>query len=119
MIILLRIYEDVFLGLFMIDHIEINNYNLYLRGNLLMLKMLYQQIGEYKRDTILTPIFTALEVLMEIFIPFVIASLIDEGIDKGNMEKVYFYGGLMVVLALLSLLFGRAFCCFCFGRLCV
>ena len=71
-----------------------------------MLKMLYQQIGEYKRDTILTPIFTALEVLMEIFIPFVIASLIDEGIDKGNMEKVYFYGGLMVVLALLSLLFG-------------
>ena len=39
--------------------------------NLLMLKMLYQQIGEYKRDTILTPIFTALEVLMEIFIPFV------------------------------------------------
>ena len=51
-----------------------------------MLKMLYQQIGEYKRDTILTPIFTALEVLMEIFIPFVIASLIDEGIDKGNME---------------------------------
>ena len=71
-----------------------------------MLKILYQQIGAYKRDTILTPIFTALEVLMEIFIPFVIASLIDEGIDKGNMEKVYFYGGIMLVLAFLSLLFG-------------
>lgn len=50
-----------------------------------MLKTLYQQIGTYKKDSLLTPIFAALEVLMEILIPYVTASIIDKGIEAGNM----------------------------------
>ena len=71
-----------------------------------MLKNLIAQIKQYKKVTILTPIFTALEVLMEILIPFVIAELIDKGIEAGDMGQVYFYGSIMALLALLSLLFG-------------
>ena len=71
-----------------------------------MLKTLLSQIKEYKRDTILTPIFTALEVFMEVLIPFIIASLIDKGIEAGNMQNVLFYGGMMLVMAMFSLLFG-------------
>ena len=76
------------------------------RDSPLMLKTLLSQIKEYKRDTILTPIFTALEVFMEVLIPFIIASLIDKGIEAGNMQNVLLYGGMMLVLAMLSLLFG-------------
>ncbi len=71
-----------------------------------MLKTILKQVKEYKKDTILTPIFTALEVFMEVLIPFIIALLIDEGIEAGNMQKVMLYGGLMLVMAMLSLLFG-------------
>lgn len=71
-----------------------------------MLSTLLGQIKEYKKDTILTPIFTALEVFMEVLIPFIIASLIDKGIEAGNMQNVLLYGGMMLVLAMLSLLFG-------------
>lgn len=71
-----------------------------------MLKTLSRYIGEYKKDTILTPVFTALEVLMEILIPFVTASIIDNGIEAGNMQKVYLYGAVMLILAFLSLYFG-------------
>ena len=68
--------------------------------------MLALKIKEYKKDTILTPIFTALEVFMEVLIPFIIASLIDKGIEAGNMQNVLLYGGMTLVLAMLSLLFG-------------
>ena len=71
-----------------------------------MLKTILGQIKEYKKDTILTPIFTALEVFMEVLIPFIIASLIDKGIEAGNMQNVLLYGGMMLVLAMFSLLFG-------------
>ena len=71
-----------------------------------VLKTLLSQIKEYKKDTILTPIFTALEVFMEVLIPFIIASLIDKGIEAGSMQNVLFYGGLMLVMAMFSLLFG-------------
>lgn len=71
-----------------------------------MLKTLSRYIGEYKKDTILTPVFTALEVLMEILIPFVTASIIDKGIEAGDMIKICLYGGLMLVFAILSLFFG-------------
>lgn len=53
-----------------------------------MLKTLSRYIGEHKKDTILTPVFTALEVLMEILIPFVTASIIDKGIEVGDMRNV-------------------------------
>jgi len=71
-----------------------------------MLKTLLNQLGEYKKDSILSPIFTALEALMEVLIPLVIALLIDEGIESQNMGKVYSYGAVMLGMALLSLLFG-------------
>lgn len=71
-----------------------------------MLKTLSQQIGEYKKDSLLTPIFTALEVLMEILIPFVTASIIDKGIEAGNIRMVCLYGAIMLILAFFSLFFG-------------
>ena len=54
----------------------------------------------------LTPVFTALEVLMDVLIPYVTASLIDKGINAGDMENVYFYGAIMLGMAFLSLAFG-------------
>ena len=71
-----------------------------------MIRTFARYIGQYKRDAILTPLCTVLEVLMEILIPFVTASIIDEGIQAGDMGKVWLYGGLMLALAFLSLFFG-------------
>lgn len=71
-----------------------------------MFKTLSKYIGQYKKATILTPIFTALEVLMEVMIPFVTASLIDKGINAGDMGAVWKYGILMLVLAFVSLAAG-------------
>lgn len=76
------------------------------QGGNRMIKTLLGQVGEYKKDSILTPVFTAAEVFMEILIPFVTAKIIDEGINGQDMSKVYMYGGLMLVLAFLSLFFG-------------
>jgi len=61
-----------------------------------LIETLLKQIGEYKRDTIITPIFTVLEVVAELLVPFVIASLIDKGIEAGNLRNVYLYGALMM-----------------------
>ena len=71
-----------------------------------MLKTLSSYIGEYKRVSIKTPIYIIVEVLMEILIPFVTASIIDKGIQTGDMSKVLMYGGLMLVLAFISLFAG-------------
>lgn len=53
-----------------------------------MLKTLCRYIGNYRRDSILTPLYTALEVLMEILIPFVTAAIIDRGIEAGSMRGI-------------------------------
>ncbi len=71
-----------------------------------MLKTLYKQIGEYGRASLATPLLTALEVVMDVLIPYVTAMLIDKGIMMGDMQAVYKYGLLMVGMAFLSLLFG-------------
>nr|WP_243155451.1 ABC transporter ATP-binding protein [Pseudoflavonifractor sp. SW1122] len=65
-----------------------------------------QQLRQYRKDTFLCIGLTALEVLMEILLPFITARLIDEGLEKANLPVVYRYGAIMVVLALVSLLFG-------------
>lgn len=70
------------------------------------LKTLYLQIRQYRTSSLLTPIFTALEVVTDVLIPYVTASLIDKGINAGNMENVYLYGAEMIGLAFLSLGFG-------------
>ena len=71
-----------------------------------MLKTLVQQIKGYKTAAILTPVWTALEVLMDVMIPYVTASLIDKGINAGDIQNVYFYGAIMLGMALMSLVFG-------------
>ena len=71
-----------------------------------MIKTLAAQIKQYKKSTLLTPLFTVLEVVMEVLIPFVTASIIDKGINAGDISKVYIYGGVMLVMAFMSLAFG-------------
>lgn len=71
-----------------------------------IIKVLLGQVKQYKRSAMLTPVFTLLEVLMEILIPFIMASLIDEGIQAGNMQKVIQYGLIMLIMAFASLFFG-------------
>lgn len=71
-----------------------------------MIQTLLKQIREYKKAALLTPLFTALEVLMEVLIPFITASIIDKGIEAGDIGTVYFYGALMLLMAFLSLWFG-------------
>ncbi|MGH4038808.1 MAG: ABC transporter ATP-binding protein [Sphaerochaeta sp.] len=75
------------------------------------LRILLSNLGKYKTPSILCPIFTACESLMEIMIPFVIAYLIDLGIEEGNMANVYKYGLIMAAMALFSL-----FCGYMAGR---
>ena len=71
-----------------------------------MVRTLMKQIKQYKKVLILTPIFTALEVVMEVLIPFITASIIDKGIEAGDMNQVYYYGVIMLIMAFFSLLFG-------------
>lgn len=71
-----------------------------------MLKTLLHQVKNYKKASILTPVFAALESVMEVLIPFVMASIIDNGIKQQNIQYVWYGGGLMVLMALLSLTFG-------------
>lgn len=71
-----------------------------------MLKTLGSQIKEFKKDSILTPIFMILEVIMETIIPFLMASIIDDGVEKGDIHHIYVVGGCMVVMAILGLTFG-------------
>lgn len=71
-----------------------------------MLGTLTRQIKQYKTASILTPVWTALEVTMDVMIPYVTALLIDQGINIGNMQNVYRYGAIMLFMAFLSLMFG-------------
>lgn len=71
-----------------------------------MLKTIFAQVKQYKLASILSMVFAAAEVVMEVILPLLTAAIIDEGISKGNLSKVYLYGGLMVLAALLSLSFG-------------
>ena len=64
------------------------------------------QLGRYKKDTFLCIGMTALEVIMEILLPFITAIIIDEGLQASSMPTVYRYGILMIIMAFLSLFFG-------------
>lgn len=70
------------------------------------MKELLKQVKQYKKDSVLAPVYSALEVVMEVIIPFVMALLIDEGVEKGNMNKILLYGIIMIVLAMISLFAG-------------
>ena len=71
-----------------------------------MQETLTPQIEQYMTASILTPVWTALEVTMDVMIPYVTALLIDQGINTGNMQNVYRYGAIMLFMAFLSLMFG-------------
>ena len=71
-----------------------------------MLKTLGAHIREFKKDSILTPVFMIGEVIMETIIPLLMASIIDDGVQAGNMNHIYLIGVLMIVTALFSLTFG-------------
>ncbi|MBQ4196558.1 MAG: ABC transporter ATP-binding protein [Bacteroidales bacterium] len=71
-----------------------------------MFKTILRQVKQYRTAAILTPVWTAAEVVMGVLIPYVTASIIDKGINAGSMPDVYKYGLYMVLMALLSLMFG-------------
>ena len=71
-----------------------------------MIKRLSQCIREYKKDAILSPVYVLVESLLDVAIPFVMADLIDKGIDAGNMGMILRYGAILVGFALVALLFG-------------
>lgn len=71
-----------------------------------MIRKLSKSIREYKVPAVLTSLFVMLEVLMEVLIPLVMANLIDDGLYGGNMNVIYKVGVELIILAVLSLLFG-------------
>ena len=71
-----------------------------------MVRTLLKQVKQYKTAALLTPVWTTAEVIMGVLIPYVTASLIDKGINAGNMSEVFRYGGIMLLMAFFSTLFG-------------
>ncbi|MCR5587264.1 MAG: ABC transporter ATP-binding protein/permease [Lachnospiraceae bacterium] len=71
-----------------------------------MLKTLLSQVKEYKAPSIVTPIFMLGEVVMEAIIPLLMGMIVEEGVEEGDLNRIYFLGLIMVVCALLSLTFG-------------
>ena len=70
------------------------------------MKQVLHQLGRYRKDTFLCIAMAALEVLMEILLPFITAIIIDQGLEAANLSVVYRYGAAMVIMALFSLTFG-------------
>ena len=71
-----------------------------------MIKTLGKQIKDFKTDSIKTPLFMVLEVLMETVIPLLMASIIDDGVEAGNMRHIYQVGGVMAAAAAVGLFAG-------------
>ena len=71
-----------------------------------MIKKLCAYVGEYKNMTILTPVLVMLEVIMDIAIPLLMAQLIDQGIENGDMGQITKYGMILLSAAFLALAFG-------------
>lgn len=71
-----------------------------------MIRKLAAQVKEYTAAAIATPLWMVLEVIMEMIIPLLMASIIDNGVDKGDMNHIYLMGGLMVLVSLISLTAG-------------
>lgn len=71
-----------------------------------MIKTILRQVKEFKRDSFLTPVFMILEVILETLIPLLMAAIIDNGVEKGDMNYIYKVGGGMIILAVLGLVTG-------------
>ena len=73
-----------------------------------MIRTLLREVKEYRKASIATPLFMILEVLMEMMIPYLMASIIDDGVNAGDMEHICKIGGIMVAAAAIGLLAGLA-----------
>lgn len=71
-----------------------------------MIKKLASYLGEYKKDAILSPILVSIESIMEVAIPFIMAYLIDNGINKNDLNEIYKIGAILIACAILALVFG-------------
>ena len=71
-----------------------------------MIKRLLKCVRQYKWAAILSPVCMACEVAMEMLIPLLMASIVDEGINAGNMTHIYIMGGCMIIVAAVSMLAG-------------
>ena len=71
-----------------------------------MIKTLMASLREYKKASLLSPLFVTLEVVMEVIIPLLMARLIDQGLNKGNMRATVTTGIVMLAVAAIALLFG-------------
>lgn len=71
-----------------------------------MNRKLFQSIREYKKESLLAPLFVILEVFMEVLIPLQMAKIIDIGIEQGNLPYIIKMGIILVVLAMVALFFG-------------
>ena len=71
-----------------------------------MIKKLVSHLGEYKRAAVLTPLFSALEAVMDVLLPTIMAFIIDQGIEKGDMNAILKYGLLTFLVAVVALALG-------------
>lgn len=71
-----------------------------------MLRRLMKSIREYKRPSLLAPLFVTLEVVMEVLLPYLMATLIDDGVNKGDMDYILKTGLMLAGVAFAALLFG-------------
>ena len=71
-----------------------------------MIKNLLGQLKEFKKDTVITPVFTISEVIFEMILPLIMASIIDDGVEKGDIRHIVIAGMLMLLVALCSLAAG-------------
>ncbi len=71
-----------------------------------MVKTLMRSVREYKKSSILTPVFVTFEVILEVIIPLLMAKLIDYGIEAGNMQYILKMGAILVICCIVSLTFG-------------
>ncbi len=71
-----------------------------------MLQNLRKQTKGYRVPGFLTSFFVVLEVVMDVFIPYLMANLIDQGIDGGNMDRIWYWGVILLGCALVALIFG-------------
>ena len=78
------------------------------KEDLFLIRTIAKEIREYKWASIVTPLFMLLEVLMETLIPYLMASIIDKGVNAGDIGHIYRIGGLMIVAAAIGLLAGMA-----------
>lgn len=71
-----------------------------------MVKKLLGYVGEFKKDSLLTPLYVSGETVLEVLIPLMMAAIIDHGLNKGNMKYVFGVGAVMLAMAMLSLICG-------------